>query len=647
MEETKQSKSGVDRIVAVALPAVTLVMILYQLIYTQYLLQGPTAHKITHLGLAFLVVLLSLINKEKKGRWLRWVLLVASLAFTTYLMVNLNDIMTYRQSIPLPQDVVVGVVVLIVTFIVAYQVLGKTFVIIASASVCYLILGRYLPHPFTVAPVGFTRLIMWLSAGVGIEQGVYGPILGLSANYLFLLIIFGSMLYAFGGVRFIMGVGKWLGSKFKSGPAAVAVVGSSLLGSMTGSTVANVTITGAYTIPLMKKAGYSAKQAGAIEAASSNGGQIMPPIMGATAFIMSGFTGIPYIKIAVAVLVPAILYYLGLLFYVQINAYRLDIVVEKEKISGKELLLDAPLFVVPLGVLIFLLVKGFSLPFVVFWSIMSLVGLSLIFSFRKETRLNFSEIVKALTKGARTACDVTIINAIIGVVATCVETSGLGIKLPLLVGEISQGILFIALLITMVSSIFVGMGVPTPAAYMLVAIGAAPALVKMGVPLLQAHLFPMIFAVFSHLTPPIAIGALVASQLAEAEYWPTSWEALKAASTAFLLPFFIIYAPVIVLQPDAGIVVSATQLVAIPLGVLALQIFFSRYFLGILEGPKRIAFGLTALLFFISVFAKSWLFLLLGMAMFLACATSQLYKKKRIYDLPAPAGENLQVSSRR
>jgi TRAP transporter 4TM/12TM fusion protein len=640
MEETKKSKSGVDRIVAVALPVVALVMILYQLIYTQYLLQGPTAHKITHLGLAFLVVLLSLIQKEKKGRLLRWVLLVVSVAFSTYLMGYLNDIMLYRQSIPLPSDVVVGVFVLIVTFIVAYQVLGKTFVIIAGACLCYLILGRYLPHPFTVAPVGFTRLIMWLSAGVGIEQGVYGPILGLSANYLFLLIIFGGMLYAFGGVRFIMGVGKWLGSKFKSGPAAVAVVGSSLLGSMTGSTVANVTITGAYTIPLMKKAGYKPKQAGAIEAASSNGGQIMPPIMGATAFIMSGFTGIPYIKIALAVLVPAILYYLGLLFYVQINAYRLDIAVEKEKINGKELLLDSPLFVVPLGVLIFLLVKGFSLPFVVFWSIMSLVGLSLIFSIRKASRLNFSEVINALTKGARTACDVTIINAIIGVVATCVETSGLGIKLPLLVGEISQGVLVIALLITMVSSIFVGMGVPTPAAYMLVAIGAAPALVKMGVPLLQAHLFPMIFACFSHLTPPIAIGALVASQLAEAEYWPTSWEALKAASTAFLLPYFIIYAPVIVLQPDAGMIVSVTQLAAIPLGVLSLQIFFSRYFLGLLDGPKRIAFGATALLFFISVFAKSWLFLLLGIALFLGCSISQLIQKKQAHGLPETAAGN-------
>ncbi len=634
MGEREKPKFAIERIVSVALPIAALVMILYQLVYTQYLIQGPTAHKITHLGLAFMVVLLSLMHKEKEGRPLRWVLLAVSMGFSTYLMVNLTEIMMYRQSIPIPSDIVVGVIVLITTFIVAYQVLGKTFIIIAGTCIVYLVLGRYFPHPFTVAPVSFARIIMWLSAGVGIEQGVYGPILGLSANYLFLMIVFGGMLYAFGGVRFIMGLGKWLGSKFKSGPAAVAVVGSSLLGSMTGSTVANVTITGAYTIPLMKKGGYEPKQAAAIEAASSNGGQIMPPIMGATAFIMSGFTGIPYIKIALAVLVPAILYYLGLLMYVQINAYKLDIVVEKEAIDVKALLWDAPLFVVPLGVLVYLLAKGFSLPFVVFWSIASLVILSLALCFREEARLNFKGVIEALTKSARTACDVTIINALIGIVATCIETSGLGIKLPLLVGEISQGIIFIALIITMISSIFVGMGVPTPAAYMLVAIGAAPALVKMGVPILQAHLFPMIFAVFSHLTPPIAIGALVASQLAESEYWPTSWEALKAASTAFLLPYFIIYAPVIVLQPDSGIFISVIQLAAIPLGVLALQIFYSSYFFGHLEKPRWIAFGVTALLFFISVFSKSWIFLVMGVALFIISALGQIKKKRQAAGAP-------------
>jgi TRAP-type uncharacterized transport system fused permease subunit len=265
----------------------------------------------------------------------------------------------------------------------------------------------------------------------------------------------------------------------------------------------------------------------------------------------------------------------------------------------------------------------------VFWSIVSLVVLSLIFSIRKEARLNFQEVIQALTKSARTACDVTIINALIGVVATCIETSGMGIKLPLLVDEISGGILIIALFITMISSILVGMGVPTPAAYMLVAIGAAPALVNMGVPLLQAHLFPFIFAVFSHLTPPIAIGALVASQLAEAEYWPTSWEALKAASTAFLLPYLIIFAPVIVLAPDGGLFVSVIQIIAIPLGILSLQITFSSYFLGNVATIKRALFGITAILFFGTVFSRSALFLLAAVALFVICSISQVIIRGR------------------
>jgi TRAP-type uncharacterized transport system fused permease subunit len=165
----------------------------------------------------------------------------------------------------------------------------------------------------------------------------------------------------------------------------------------------------------------------------------------------------------------------------------------------------------------------------------------------------------------------------------------------------------------------------------------------MGVPLLQAHLFPLIFAVFSHLTPPIAIGALVASQLAKAQYWPTAWEALKAASTAFLLPYFIIYAPVIILKPDAGIVVSVTQVAAIPLGVLALQIFFSRYFLGYVGAQMRIAFGVTAILFFVAVFSKSWLFLLIAMAVFVVCIVSQLMKKKRAYIAPELSGGDVQT----
>ena len=275
----------------------------------------------------------------------------------------------------------------------------------------------------------------------------------------------------------IISLGKWVGSKLIAGPAVIAVLGSSLLGTVTGSTVANITITGSFTIPLMKKAGYDPTQAGAIEAVSSNGGQLMPPIMGATAFVMAGFAGIPYVKIAMAALLPALLYYFNVFLYVQLTARKMCIRSEVESVQGKELLCDTPTFLLPLGVLIFLLVKGFTLPFVGFWSIVTLVGVGMISRLlRKDVRFSAKEVIEDLTKGVRSASEIALICALVGVVATAIKVSGLGIKLPLVIEELSHGFLPIALCIAMISSILLGMGVPTTAAYLLVAIGAVPAL---------------------------------------------------------------------------------------------------------------------------------------------------------------------------
>jgi len=635
----KESSPRVHRAIAIALPIVAIAMAVYHLSYTQYFIQGPTGHRITHLGFALVVVLLSLLLQSKKNWLLKWVLLLASLVVTGYLMFFLEPILEFRQSIPIPSDLAIGIMALFVTFAATYLIFGKTFLIIAGFFVGYLILGRFLPPPFSVAPVSIERLIMWLSAGVGLDQGIYGDILGIVANYVFLFILFGALLYAFGGVRFIIGVGQLVGSKLKSGPAAVAIVGSSLLGMMTGSTVANITITGAYTIPMMKEAGYAPKQAGAIEAASSNGGQIMPPIMGATAFVMAGFIGIPYIQVAVAAVLPALLYYLGLILYAQLNAHKLNIKVHPEPLNGRQLLLDTPLFVVPLGVLVFLMVKGFSLPYVAFWSMMTLIALGLISSIRKEARLSFKQVVKGLTDGVRTGCEVAVVCALIGIVATCIKVSGLGIKLPLLIQDISHGYLIIALAITMISSILLGMGVPTVAAYLLVAIGAAPALVGMGVPLLQAHLFCMVFAVFSHLTPPVAIGALVASRLAGSGYWETAWESMKAAFTAFLLPFFIVYAPILILRPHGGLIVSITQIVAIPLAVLSLQIALSNYCFTVLRTDERLAFGIAALLCLAAVFTQSYLLLLVGIALIAVPTIRQFIRRRQARAISRLTGE--------
>jgi len=212
-EKAKESAPLALRVARVALPVVAIAMAVYQLAYTQYLLQDPTGHRITHLGFAFVVVFLSLMLRSKKGWHAKLVLLLASVAVTGYLMILLDEILTYRSARPFTSDLVIGLLALFLAFAGSYLIFGKTFPIIAAAFMAYLYLGRYLPYPFMIAPVPVERLIMWLSAGVGSPEGIYGDILSISANYLFLFILFGAMLHAFGGTRFIIGIGQWIGSR--------------------------------------------------------------------------------------------------------------------------------------------------------------------------------------------------------------------------------------------------------------------------------------------------------------------------------------------------------------------------------------------------------------------------------------------------
>ncbi len=622
----------VHKMIRIALPIVAIAMAFYQLAYTQYLIQDPVGHRITHLGFGLAVVLLAFMieRKGKKGWFLGLGLLLSTLLITSYFMILLDEILTYRSAMPITSDLIIASLLLVVVFIATYLVYGKTFPILAVLSIIYLYFGRYLPYPYTVADVSVDRILMWLSASLGTEEGIYGDILAISSNYLFLFIFFGSMLEVFGGTRFILGIGKWIGSKLRSGPAAMPVFSDILLGEVTGSTVASIVITGCYTIPLMKKAGYTPEQAAAIETVTSNGGQIMPPVMGATAFVMAGFAGIPYVEIAKAAIIPALLYYFGAFIYVQLTASKIKLVSVLEPLSGRQLLIDAPIFLIPLAVLVFLLTKGFTLPYVGFWSIMSIFIMGLISSIRKEARLSFKQIIEGLTKGVITASEMAVICGLIGVVATCIKVSGLGIKLPLVIGDISHGSVFIALIIAMIASILLGMGVPTPVAYMLVAIGAVPALRGMGVDPLPAHFFCFLFAVYSHFTPPVAIGALVASQIAGAKYWATGWESIKAAATAFILPFFIVYLPVVILRPDGNLFTSIVQIVTILLAISSSQIFFSNYCFTFLTKPERFTFLITSILFLIGLFDKNNLILFVVVVFFIISIAWQFNRYRNL-----------------
>jgi TRAP transporter 4TM/12TM fusion protein len=411
----------------------------------------------------------------------------------------------------------------------------------------------------------------------------------------------------------------------------VALFGSSLLGTITGSTVANITITGSFTIPMMKKSGYTPEQAAAIETVASNGGQLTPPIMGATAFLMAGFANIPYIEIVIAAIVPALLKFICVFFYITLTAKKMGIRASVESVKPRQLLRDSPIFFLPLGVLVLLLIKGYTLPFVGFWSIVTLIVVALISSaLIRENRLDVKETLNKVVGGIVSASQIAMICGLLGVVVSAIVTSGLAVKLPLAIEELSQGILLIALFITMISSMLLGIGVPTPAAYMLVAVGAVPTLLNMGVPLLAAHMFCFVSAISSHITPPIAIGALVASKIAGANYWKTTWEAVKAAFAKYLLPFFFIYAPITLLRPDAGFLTSFFQVGAILMVIFSLQIGVSRYCFTKLKWDETAAFIIASIFSLAAVFTRGALFLFIGFGIFAACIARQFLMERKL-----------------
>jgi TRAP transporter 4TM/12TM fusion protein len=375
----------------------------------------------------------------------------------------------------------------------------------------------------------------------------------------------------------------------------------------------------------MKRVGYKPHQAAAIEATASTGGQIMPPVMGATAFIMSGITGIPYITICASAAIPAVLYYFSAGLYTEFQARRIGITHVREEVNKKELLLTAPLFVVPLAVMLTLMVIGYSPMFAVFWSITPLVPLSLI---RKKTRPPLKVWIKSLTRGGIAGAEIGVGCALIGVIVATTTMTGLGIKLPAAVAGWSGGSLGVTLAITAVVALILGCGITVAAVYILVAIMVVPALLNMGLTVMQAHLFAFYFGVMSFLTPPVALGSLFAAQVAEAKFWPTGIEATKVASAGFLVPFFIVLCPAIILQSQP--MVSAVMgIISIIVILTASQVVFCNHYLVPVSLLERGAFLLIALVQLGALIVGNHILFAIGLILFIFLTIGQV-KRGRV-----------------
>lgn len=469
------------------------------------------------------------------------ILAVLGIVVNLYLVVFFEEL-TARAGILTQMDFVMGLILIVLLLEASRRIVGPVLTGIAMFFLVYTLYGSYFPAVIAHRGVSVTNLVrhMYLTL-----EGVYGTALGVSASFIFLFITMGAILTYMGTGEFLIDIAVCGFGKQRGGPAKAAVVSSALFGMISGSSVANICTTGTFTIPLMKKIGYKPYFAGSIESAASIGGQIMPPVMGAAAFIIAENLGVSYLSVCAAAAIPAALYFAGIFFAVHQEAVRMGMKgMDKEDIPNVWKVLRRSYLIMPLVIIIVLLVMGYSPAMSGLVAILLAIGLSWL---KPESRLTPKKLFFAFAEGAKNALEVLIACAVVGFIVGSFTLSGMGLKLASLVLDVGGGNLIITLMLTALASLVLGMGVPTTANYVMMAMITVPAVAAMGVVPMAAHLFCFYYGIISDLTPPVALGALAGAGIAGAKFWPTAVNATKLGIAAYIGPFFFVYHPVLLL----------------------------------------------------------------------------------------------------
>ncbi|MEJ2187178.1 MAG: TRAP transporter fused permease subunit, partial [Gemmatimonadota bacterium] len=508
--------------------------------------------------LAFMATL-GFLGAGIMGRRRRWpasklhaaltVVLISATLFSCGYLVLEHTALMRRVGVPTTLDLVAGGIAVVVVLELARRATGWGLVGVALLAMAYALAGPWLPGMLAHRGYPVTRIIEQLYLST---EGIWGIPLGVSADFVFLFVLFGAILDVAGGGELLIGLAGRVAGRTRGGPAKTASVASALMGSLSGSAVANVATTGAVTIPLMKRSGFRPYFAAAIEAAASTGGQLMPPIMGAGAFILATWTNIPYAQVALAALVPALLYYGALFMAIHFRAGRMGLEPGATPPTGP--ILARIHLLVPLAVIVALLAMGRSPMRAAFWGVVTGVLMAMA---RAATRMDGRALRRAVVAGAAGTVQVAAACATAGIVVGVASLTGIGLRMSELVITLANGHLPIALGLTAIGSIIIGMGLPTTAAYVVLAALGAPALVNLGVPLLAAHLFIFYFGCISNVTPPVSLAAYAAAGIAEASALRTALTAMGLAAAGFLVPFMFVYAPPLLLDGPPGTVAVA------------------------------------------------------------------------------------------
>ncbi|MEW6265062.1 MAG: TRAP transporter permease [Thermodesulfobacteriota bacterium] len=557
---------------------VAIVFSLFHLANGYRILMDEFSLRAVHLSMVLLLAFLLLPVSKRKKRTNAQVaidlalgLLAGASSFYAYTQ---YETLVNRIGLPVEGlDLFCGLALIALLIEATRRKVGLALPIICVAFIAYAYLGQYCPS--TIRHQGYTtsQIVNHLYFTV---DGIFGVPLGVSAKYIVLFILFGSFLQATKGGNFFIDLAFSIVGRTRGGPAKAGVLASGLFGTISGSAVANVMTTGQVTIPLMKKVGYRPVFAGAVEAVASSGGQLMPPIMGASAFIMAEILGVTYWKVVVAAIIPSILYYLALLIMVDLEAGKEGLrgMSKEELPSFQGTMKGGWIFLAPLILLVVMLARQYSAQKSVFWATVLLLVVSF---FGKDTRINFKSFIRALEDGAKTSLEVALVCACVGIIIGTFMLTGLGLKFSGILIDLAGSSVLVLLILTMLCSLVLGMGMPTSAAYLTLAILVAPALISLGVAPMAAHLFVFYFGIISAITPPVALAAYAGASLAGADFNKTGWVAFRLGFVAFLIPYMVVFGPPLMME--GGLLTIVSSFITATLGTFFLAIGLQKFFL--------------------------------------------------------------------
>lgn len=512
-------------------------------------------------------------------------------ASSYYVAFNYSAIVA-RGGYPTQTDIIVGSVFCLVIMEAARRTMGMFLVVLSLVFLGYLFLGPHLPGILAHGGFSYTRVIrqMYMST-----EGIFGVAVGVSATYVYLFILFGAFLQKSGTTAFFTNLAFAAAGQSPGGPAKVGVLASALMGMIQGSSAANVASTGVFTIPLMKKLGFRPYFAAAVEAVASCGGQFLPPVMGASAFIMAEYLQMPYAYVAAGAILPALLYYAAVYLQVHMRARKVGMEgLPRDRLPKlKGVILQQGHLVLPLFILVGMLIMGFTALFAAFFAILAVLVIS---SLRKHTRMSIRDILDALVLGARNTISTALACAAVGFIVGSVGLSGIGLLFTQSILSVADGNLLPALLLAAASSLFLSFGLPTTSVYIITATLVAPSLVQIGVAPLVAHLFCYYWGGVSAITPPVALAAYVGAGIANAPVMKTGFTAMRLGMAAYLVPFIFVYWPALVLWREAEPLTLLLSILGGGVGVFCMAAIGERYITRTLSYPKVAALAAAVVL---------------------------------------------------